>query len=375
MIRFLQQHRTLTGALAMLSLLLSAFCALLSGNSYWNAKIVAGDGNLLTTSNALSPSNLLPRTYFVRIKALPQVQAITEYSSVALFLANERQVHTGVIVDKDQVAATFPRMALSAPTLQRWQERKDAVLVSEKLLAAKHLAIGDMLPSRVFYGDAEKNQEFYIAGTFGAENELKCNACVFLGRDFADLALPSYRGVVGSYHVRIAAGSDKGSVRRALDALFAQESPATRSTEFLPAATGFLNDLIDLRYLILLAFWMTLLAAIFLPAFCANMVAHNYRAGLALLLAFGQRKKNLVARCLWLALCASVIIGLSGYFLAWLAGGYLFEDVIWLRFESARAALLGAFGVGILIALSSCLAVLTVIGTLEVGNLFSEATD
>lgn len=375
MMRFVQHQRTLLAALTLLSLLISAFCALLGGNAYWRGSVPSGDANLLTMSNALSPANLLPRTYFEKIKALPQVEALTEYSSVALFLANERQLHTGVIVDKDQIAATFPRMALSASVLQRWQERKDAILVSEKLLTAKGLQVGDMLPSRLFYGNGEQNQAFYVAGTFDADNELHCTACVFLGRDFADQALASYHGVVGSYHIRVGADSDKNKVRRALDALFANEVTATRSTEFLPASTGFLNELIDLRQLVMMAFWLTLAAAILLPALCANMIAFNHRAELALLLAFGMQKKHLFVRAVLLAAIACLVIGMGGLGLAWIAGGYLFDDLVWLRFESAGPALAAALGLGTLIAVSSCASVLAVVRTLEVGNLFTEAAD
>ena len=373
--RFLHSHRTLVAALAMLTLLLSACAALLTGNSYWHAAVGTGDADLLTVSNALSPSNLLPRTYFERIKTLPEVDAITEYSSVALFLANERQIYTGVIVDKNQVAQVFPRMNLDAAMLQRWLERKDAILISEKLLESRHLTIGGTVPSRLFYGDSQANQDFYIAGTFGPENELKCSACIFVGRDFADLALPSYRGVVGSYHVRINPGINKEKLRRVIDAMFMQETVATRSTEFLPAASGFLNDLIDLRYLVLLAFWMTLAAAIFLPALCTNLMAQTYRATLALLLALGREKSYLLSRCAGLALVVGALLGFGGYFFAILTGNYIFDDVVWLHIESERAALQGALGVAALITVSCALAGMAVIRRLDVADLFDDTND
>lgn len=372
---FFRQHRGLMSGLILLSLLLSGFCALLAGNSYWNVRISSSDERLATITNALSSSNLLPRSYFAKIEALPQVASVTEFSSVAVFVANERQVYTGVIVDKDQITAVFPRMAVVPGALKHWVERKDAVLVSAKLLASQNLAVGDMLPTRLFYGGEQQNQEFYIAGTFDTDNELKCNACVFLGRDFADQTMPSYRGVVASYHIRISPESDKLSTRHSIDALFKNETPATRTTDFLPASTGFLNDLIDLRELVLLAFCMTLAAAILLPALCANMTAISYRASFALLLALGQKKKQLMIRCLLLACCSALVIGAGGYLLAWVAGGWLFEDIIWLRFESARSALIGSFGVGVLIACTACLAVQAVLATLTVDHLFSENTD
>jgi hypothetical protein len=373
--RLLRRHRALAAALALLGLLLAACAALLAGNSYWHGRADGGDDELLTVSNALSPSNLLPRTYFERIKAAPMVAAVTEYSSVALFLANERQVYTGVIVDKDQVAATLPRLGADAAMLSRWRQRKDAVLVSAALLAAQKLAIGDMVAARLFLGDDERNQAFYVAGIFGADNELKCTACVLLGRDFADLALPTYEGVVGSFHVRLHPRTDKAGARRALDALFAHETPATRSTDFLPAASGFLNDLIDLRYLVLLALWMTLAAALLLPALCANLLAVTYRTSLAMLLVLGRRKLPLTLHGLALALTAGTLVGAGGFLVAWLAGGALLENVLWLRMEAPRAALQGASAVGVLVALSTWAAVAGVIAKLRIDDLFRDTAD
>lgn len=375
MMRLLHRHRSLAAALALLGLLLAACAALLAGNAYWHARPDDGDDELLTVSNALSPSNLLPRTYFERIKAAPMVAAVTEFSSVALFLANERQVFTGVIVDKDQIAAIFPRMGADSAMLARWRQRKDAVLVSATLLAAQKLAIGDTVAARLFSGDGESNQSFHIAGTFGTGNELKCTSCVILGRDFADLALPTYQGVVGSFHVRLHRGTDKAGARRALDALFARETPATRSTDFLPAASGFLNDLIDLRQLVLLAFWMTLAAALFLPALCANLLAIAYRTGLAMLLVLGRRKIPLAIHGLGLALAAGALLGVGGALAAWLAGSYMLENVLWLRMESPRAALQGASAVGMLVALSSWAAVAAVIARLNIDDLFRDTAD
>lgn len=373
--RLLHRHRPLAAAMALLGLLLAACVALLAGNSYWHARLNEGDDVLLTVSNALSPSHLLPRTYFERIKAAPMVAGVTEYSSVALFLANERQVFTGVIVDKEQIAATFPRMGTDTAMLTRWQQRKDAILVSTALLVAHKLAIGDLVAARLFFGDGERNQSFYIAGTFGMENELKCTACVMLGRDFADLALPTYQGVVGGFHVRVHTPVDKAQARRALDALFSQETPATRSTDFLPAASGFLNDLIDLRYLMFMAGWMALATAMLLPALCVNLLAITYRSSLTMLLVLGRRKVTLAIHCLGLALTAGALISFGGSLVAWLAGSYMLENVLWLRMEAPRAALQGALGVGMLIALSTWAAMASVIARLNIDDLFRDAID
>lgn len=371
----LRRHRTLAASLAALALLLATCTALLAGNTYWHPQFAKAEDELLTISNALSSSNLLPHAYGARLRAAPSVAAVTEYSSVALFLANERQVYTGVIVDKDQIGATFPRFGADPATLGRWRQRRDAVLVSAALLARQRLAVGDTVAARLFSGDGESNQQFYIAGAFGADNELKCTSCVMLGRDFADLALPSYRGVVGGFHVRLRQHTDKAQARRALDALFANETPATRSTGFLPAASGFMNDLIDLRRLVYLAFCLTLAAALFLPALCANLLAMHYRTSLALLLVIGQRKLPLLLHAMRLALGAGVLLGLGGFMLAWLAGSHLVDKVLWLRIEAPWAALHAAAAMGMLVALSSWGAVACVIARLDTNDLFSDTAD
>jgi len=375
MMRILGRHRALSLTLALLGLLLAACAALLAGNNYWHARPHPDDQDLLTISNALSPSNLLPRTYFERIKAAPMVAGVTEYSSVALFLSNERQIFTGVIVDKEQIATTLPRMGADAAMLARWQRRKDAILVSATLLAAQHLAIGDMVAARLFSSDGESNHFFYIAGTFGTDNELRCTGCVILGRDFADFALPSYRGVVGSFHVRLRKPADQPEARRVLDAMFSEETPATHSASFLPAASALLNDLIDLRDLVFHAVWLTLAAALLLPALCANLLALTYRSSLAMLLVFGHRKIPLSIHYLGWALAAAALVSFGGALLAWLAGSYLFENVFWLRMESPYAALQGALGAGILVALSAWTAVASVIAKLTVDDLFRDTVD
>ncbi|NHZ94745.1 hypothetical protein [Massilia sp. CCM 8734] len=375
MMGLLLRHRALAASLATLAVLLATCTALLAGNSYWHPRFVKTDDRLLTVSNALSPSNLLPRTYIARIQASPGVASVTEYSSVALFLANERQVFTGAIVDKDRVAATFPRLGADSATLARWQQRRDAVLVSAALLKKQQLAVGNMVAARLFSGDAESNQEFYIAGTFGADNELKCTTCVMLGRDFADLALPTYRAVVASFHVRLREHVDKAQARRALDTLFAHDTPATRSTDFLPAASGFMNDLIDLRQLVYIAFCMTLAAALLLPALCSNMLALHYRTSLALLLVVGQRKLPLLFQAMRLALAAGLLIGAGGFVLAFGTGSYLFDKLLWLRIEVPTAALQAAAAAGTLVALSAWTAVSSVIARLDVNDLFSDTLD
>jgi hypothetical protein len=368
----LRQQRALACALALLSLLLTTFCALLSSNAYWHEKLDVRDLQLLTVSNALAPSNLLPRTYFERIKTLRQVQSVSEYSSIAMFIANERQVYIGVIVDKEELSRTFPRLALDPAELGNWQLRKDAILVSKNLLASQKLKVGGTVAARLFHGAGEQNQQFYIAGTFGPDNELKCTSCIFLGRDFADLALPSYRGIVGSYHVRLTEQANREQTRKAIDELFADQAISTHSTGFLPAGAGFVNNLIDLRQLVQFAFWMTLATAVCLPALCANMLATDHKSSLALLMAFGCKRIQILWCAFGLTALGAMLMAGIGTGLAWLAGTAWFGDVVWLRFESQANAAIGATAIGGAIAATCYCAVAVVIRKIDVGHLFNE---
>lgn len=341
-----------------------------SSNSYWTGRDVARPG-WLVVSNALSPQQLLPLSYASRIATLPGVEAVSELSSAAGWLGTLDHPVALIIVDKASAPQVIPALADDPIALARWRTSRPSALVSAGL--ARALGAATRLPLKVSDGRSAVDASLTRVGTFTRGPLLDCDYCLIVGRDFADDALPSYRGIAGAILVREKAGVTAAALATAVDRAFAQESVATRSSEFSAALGSQVNRVLDVRALAVSVLACMLATVLAVPSLTCYLCAHLHRPHFALLLSLGVRRTRVRNRLAASAFAFGGSAAAIALLVAWaldLSGTTV--DIAWLRMESPGLGALGAASVGASCALAMLGAAWSALANVDAGSLVED---
>lgn len=339
----------------------------MASNGYWTGRDVSRPGWLLV-SNALSPQQLLPLNDVPRIAALHGVRAVSELSSAAGWLGTLDHQVALIILDKGTAPTVIPSLAADPEALARWRADRGAALVSASL--ARALGAATTLPVKVADGGAIVDATLARAGTFSRGPLLDCDYCVVVGRDFADEALPSYRGIAGAILVRQQAGTSARAIARAVDATFADETIATRTGEFSAGLGAQLNQVLDVRSLAAGVLACMLATVLAVPALTCYLAAHVHRSHFALLLSLGARRGETLRCVAAAALAFGLSAAATAFAVAWsLDAAGATVDIAWLRLESPQFGASGAACIGAGCALAMLVAAWTALRDVRASSL------
>jgi putative ABC transport system permease protein len=277
----------------------------------------------LITRHKVSLTNLLPESYWTKIRRIPGIVAVCPTSWFGGTYVDERNFFPQFAVD----AASFldliegeHEMLFPPEQAREWVRDRQGVLVSKKLADKYGWNLGDTftLKGTIYPFNPELNVRAIFAGG---------DPVVYFHREYLEEGM-GRPGVAGSYWIKVRSVEDLSRVARAVDAVFANSDAETLTESERAFQAGFLQMLGNVKSLML---YLTVVIAFSILMVVANTMAMSIReraTEVAVLKALGFGREIVLRVLLAEALVLTALggaIGVGAYWglahLVFVAGG------------------------------------------------------
>lgn len=310
-----------------------------------------------------SMTDNLPLSYVERIRALDDVDQVTNMSWFGGYYQEPRNAFATYPVDPESYFDVFPEQSISADTLARFTNERVSAVASEALAAQYGWRPGDTIPIMQDIFPQESGSwtwQFELAGTF----EYAGGQLLLIHYDYFNEAVVGWgKDQVGWLVGRVADPAEVDATIRTIDGLFENSSDPTRSTtedEYRRQFASQLGDIGAISGMILMAVFFTILL---LTGNTAAQAFAERVPELAAMKTLGFPDGSVAALVLAEALVLCVGGGTAGIAVAWLLepglraslGGTIgsFEMSGWSALQALGLAALLGLAVGAYPAVSA----------------------
>lgn len=187
----------------------------------------------LVTVNKVAPFSSLPVAYAGRIAGIPGIEA-TAYAS-AMFGWYQKQPNYVLVmgVPEDGFFETYPDLTVNAAARRAWRADRTGALISPQLAKRFGWKIGDHIPimTQTKQADGSTTWYFNIDGFVTSKTQASNGGIsrVIAHYKYLDEGRASGKGTVASFSELLTNSDDAGTVSTAIDNLFANSAPQTRT--------------------------------------------------------------------------------------------------------------------------------------------------
>jgi putative ABC transport system permease protein len=187
----------------------------------------------LVTVNKVAPFSSLPVAYAGRIAGIPGIQA-TAYTSAMLGWYQKQPNYVLVMgVPTDSFFAAYPDFSVNAAARRAWSADRTGALVSPQLAKRFGWKIGDHIPimTQTKQADGGTTWYFNVDGFVTSRDQGSDGGIgrVIAHYKYLDEGRASGKGTVASFTELLSSADSAGTVSTAIDNLFANSAPQTRT--------------------------------------------------------------------------------------------------------------------------------------------------
>lgn len=305
----------------------------------------------LFVAGRFSFTEILPLSYYARIKALPGVALATHASWFGGVYQQERNFFGQFAVDHSTYLDMYPEFLVSPEARAAWARTRTGALAGKGLARRFGWKVGDRIPIQATIWprrDGSNSWAFDLVGLIdGADETARAQADVLLFRhDYFDEDRQFGRGFVGWYLVRVADPAQAETVARAIDRQFANSPRETRTDSEKAFNQAFLKQMGDIELVIVSILGSVFFTLLFLTGNTMMQSVRERIPELAVLKTIGYSDVTLLGLVLAESLLLCVIAALLGLAAATLLmpglaaklPGLHMEPLVWWQGAAIAAA-------------------------------------
>ena len=263
----------------------------------------------LVTRHKVSLTNFLPLTYEEKIRQIPGVSAVTDFTWFGGIYRDKsaKNIFARFAVEPETFLKVFDDAQIVAGSKEDWLADRTGALVGRNIAEKFGWKLGDKIP---LVGDIFPiNVELTIRGIYYLPNGT--SATCFFSRRYLEEAVPFFKGNAGTFWIKAKDAEAAERIPRTVDAMF-ENSPSPTKTETEKQFQNFFVQMMGNVKLLLGAIATVIVAVIVLIA--ANTMAMTARervTEIAVLRTLGFQRRTILS----LILGESLVIALFGGFL------------------------------------------------------------
>ncbi|MDE2024438.1 MAG: ABC transporter permease [Gammaproteobacteria bacterium] len=192
----------------------------------------AAGARRLLTINKVVPAAPMPVAYAERIAQVPGVKAVTYYGAMVGAFQKFSNAFAVVSAPAQSLFQVFPELYVPAAERQSWLQDRTGALVTPKLMQQFGWKVGEKVPilTRLKQKDGSTTWYMTIDGviTNRAQNSSGAQQ-MFIHYKYFDETRAAGEGTVNQFDELLDTPSQAGPVSQAIDTLFTNASPQTRT--------------------------------------------------------------------------------------------------------------------------------------------------
>jgi len=271
----------------------------------------AGAELRVAVRNKISIANLLPAKQLPIIEKIPGVEAVTPFTWFGgKYRGEENMSFAQFALDPKRVRGVFTELKMPAEDYAKMEQQRDACIIG-KITADKYkLKVGDKmtLESTVY----PVTMDFTIVGIYSGTPD---DRNMLFRQDYLDESVPSTKGMVGMWWLKVKSAQDMPKVISAIDKAFENTSAEVRAESERAFQLGFISMWGNIKLLVGLICSAVIFTLLLVSASTMSMAIRERFRELAILKAIGYRRRELfvfiLAESFGLA-AAGALLGVGG---------------------------------------------------------------
>ncbi|MGH8378919.1 MAG: ABC transporter permease [Gammaproteobacteria bacterium] len=317
---------------------------------------------ILVTLNNSGLGKPLPVAYAARITAVPGVTAVSYGSGTLGTYQKPSNAFLFLGVAGRGMFKVQPFLRISPTQLQAWFQDRTGALVTPKLAQKFHWTLGERVPVQTPLPQKDGKTTWYVT-IDGIVTDPTSHAAlglekVFVHYSYLDGARATGAGTVGSISERIANSQERGQVSQAIDALFTNAEPETRT---IPVNAVFHNIYDQIGNISLMIADVALAVFFSMLLIVGAILLHSAREQLsefALLRALGFRTLAVGWIVFAEALLTCLVGGILGLIIAWVFVNALHQSLNQILSTMALPPAVWLIGIGLMVLFAVLVSVL-----------------
>lgn len=275
----------------------------------------------LVTTNKVTPFAPMPVAYAERIAQVPGVQAVTYNGFMAGTFQKPSNFFMVLPMPAQSLFKVYPELYVSPAEWQSWFQDRTGALVTPKLMQQFGWKIGEKVPVQTHTKQKDGSTTWYMTIDGVITNEAEKNAPaqqMFMHYNYYDETRAVGQGTVNGFAELLDNASEAGRVSKAIDSLFTNAAPQTRTVpenaeaRSIFAQAGNIGAIITDVAVAVFFSMMLIVGAIMLHSVRERL------AEFALLRALGFRNRTVTGIVLGEAVFTCLVGGIAGLIVAFL---------------------------------------------------------
>ncbi len=272
--------------------------------------------DVLGVMNAGGRPLTLPMAYLSRIRANPDIAAVSPIVRLRGFVNTERNVVALSAVDPEQIlAVTGKELGLTEQLIQSLNQDRDGILVGRALAESQNWSVGDKITITAFQitrAEGGRNWRFKIKGIFNGASK-STDTYFAIGRfDYINAARAQGKDRVDHFAVRPAPSVAPGELAARIDHLFANSAAPTRTQSEKQFLSAFLRQYADITLIVDLVIGAAFVTLLLIVINSMIFAVRERTFEIAVLKTLGFSNRKILALILSETLFVFAIGGLTG---------------------------------------------------------------
>jgi putative ABC transport system permease protein len=269
----------------------------------------------LVTRHRVSLTNPLPGFYREKIRAIPGVVAVVPNSWFGGLYKDDKPENffAQFATDPDEFPKVYPEMQIPPDQLAAWQRDRAGVIVNDQLAQKFGWKLGDRIVLLgTIYG---VNMELTIRGIHHWPTP---NKTVYFNAKYLEEAVPSFKGLAGTFSIMSESPDDVAKVAGAVDDMFRNSPQPTKTESEKAFGLSFVNMLGNVKAFILSICLAVVFTTLLVSANTMAMSIRERTREVAVLKTLGFERQTILGLFVGEAMSLSIAGGLFGCGFAWL---------------------------------------------------------
>jgi putative ABC transport system permease protein len=269
----------------------------------------------LVTRHRVSLTNPLPGFYREKIRAIPGVVAVVPNSWFGGLYKDDKPENffAQFATDPDEFPKVYPEMQIPPDQLAAWQRDRAGVIVNDELAQKFGWKLGDRIVLLgTIYG---VNMELTIRGIHHWPTP---NKTVYFNAKYLEEAVPSFKGLAGTFSIMSESPDDVAKVAGAVDDMFRNSPQPTKTESEKAFGLSFVNMLGNVKAFILSICLAVVFTTLLVSANTMAMSIRERTREVAVLKTLGFERQTILGLFVGEAMSLSIAGGLFGCGFAWL---------------------------------------------------------
>jgi putative ABC transport system permease protein len=279
----------------------------------------AGAELRVAVRNKISIANLLPAKQLPIIEKIPGVEAVTPFTWFGgKYKGEENMSFAQFALDPNKLRSVFTELKMPAEYYTKLEQERDGCVIG-KITADKYkLKVGDRmtLESTIY----PVTMDFTIVGIYSGTPD---DRNMLFRQDYLDESVPSTKGMVGMWWLKVKSAQDMPKVISAIDKAFENTSAEVRAESERAFQLGFISMWGNIKLLVGLICSAVIFTLLLVSASTMSMAIRERFRELAILKAIGYRRRELfvfiLAESFGLA-AAGAVLGVGGAYVLFTYG-------------------------------------------------------